>query len=200
MSDRILVVVGHPLAGSLSHELAEHYVQAARAAGAQARVRDLCENQPTSPSDRASLRSVRDDDRSWLEPLVAADLADLEWAQHVLIVFPQWWGLYPAVLKAWVDRTFVSGVTYRSLPGYRWEPLLTGRTARLIMTFDVPRWYNLLVYRDAAIAALRHATLGYCGVRTIGVSRFSPVKTSTAELRARWATQVAAFGSADARR
>lgn len=199
MSDRILVVVGHPLAGSLSHELAEHYAEAARAAGAQVRVRDLSEHQPGNPPDRASLRSVGED-RSWLDPLVAADLADLEWAQHVLIVFPQWWGLCPAVLKAWIDRTFVSGVTYRSLPGYRWERLLTGRTARLIMTFDVPRWYNLLVYRDAAIAALRHATLGYCGVRTVGVSRFSPVKTSTAELRARWAAQAAEFGAADARR
>jgi len=199
MSDRILVVVGHPLAGSLSHELGLRYAEAARAAGAEVRVRDLSERQPQNPPDRASLRSVRED-RSWLEPSVAADLADLEWAQHILIVFPQWWGLYPAVLKAWIDRTFVSGATYRSTAGYRWEPLLTGRTARLIMTCDVPRFYNRLVYRDAAITALRRATLGYCGIKTIGASRFTPVKTSTPELRAKWLATAEQFGTSDARR
>jgi len=200
MSTRILVVIGHPLAGSLSHELGQRYAEAARAAGAEVRVRDLSERQPANPPDRASLRSVREGDRSWLDADVAADLADLEWAQHVLIVFPQWWGLYPAVLKAWIDRSFVSGVTYRSTAGYRWEPLLTGRTARLIMTCDVPRFYNQLVYRDAAISALRRATLGYCGIKTIGVSRFTPVKTSTPQAREKWLAAAGRFGTADARR
>ena len=38
---RILVVVGHPIAGSLNHELARRYASAAEAAGGEVRVRDL---------------------------------------------------------------------------------------------------------------------------------------------------------------
>jgi len=68
MSDRILVVVGHPLAGSLSHELGLRYAEAARAAGAEVRVRDLSERQPQNPPDRASLRSVREDRSCWSHP------------------------------------------------------------------------------------------------------------------------------------
>lgn len=195
---RILVVVGHPITGSLNHELARRYIAAAESAGGEVRVRDLAED-PISAPDNKDLLRARAGDYGHLEASVAEDIADLHWAEHVVIFFPQWWGTYPAVLTAWIDRTFLAGDAFRYGEGVRWTKLLTGRTARLVMTHDTPGFYNLLVYRDAAVVALRSATLGYCGVRTVGVHRFSPVKGSTEQARQRWLATVAAVGERDGR-
>jgi len=158
----------------------------------------LATDQPPYPSAREQLRAPGGE-MAHLPVGVAEDIADLQWAEHVVIFFPQWWGTYPAVMKNWIDRTFLSGVAFNYGSGTSWEKLLTGRTARLVMTHDSPGFYNLLAYHDAAIAALRTATLGYSGIKTIGVARFSPVKASTPEVRAKWLAAVAGMGTADGR-
>jgi NAD(P)H dehydrogenase (quinone) len=196
---RILVIIGHPIADSLSHELAHRYAVAAEAAGGEVRVRDLAVDPAGSATTRDQLRA-RPDSYAHLEPSVAEDIADLHWAEHLVIVFPQWWGTYPAVLKNWIDRTFLAGDAFRyGTSAAHWDKLLTGRTARIITTHDSPGFYNLLVYRDAAVVALRTATLAYCGIKTVGVTHFSPVRTSTDQTRQKWLVTAGALGTQDGR-
>lgn len=195
---RILVIIGQPFTSSLNHELAHSYVRAAEVAGGEVRVRDLAEDSPSLPAKRDQLRAPNGD-LAHLEIGVTEDIEDLRWAEHVVVFFPQWWGTYPAVLKNWIDRTFLSGVAFNYGSGSRWEKLLSGRTARLVMTHDSPGFYNLLAYRDAGITALRTATLGYSGIKTVGVTRFSPVKGSTPEIRAKWLAAVTKLGKGDGR-
>jgi putative NADPH-quinone reductase len=196
---RILVVIGHPILNSFNHELARAYAAAAEAAGGEVRIRDLAEDFGASPTSREQLRA-RPDAYGHLEPSVAEDIADLHWAEHVVIFFPQWWGTYPAVLTNWIDRTFLAGDAFRyGSTAATWDKLLTGRTARIVTTHDTPGFYNLLVYRDAAVVALRTATLGYCGIKTIGVTHFSPVRTSTPQTREKWLANIASLGTQDGR-
>ena len=134
-----------------------------------------------------------------LDPDVAGYVADVEWADHLVFFHPQWWGTYPAALKAFIDRVFLSGFAFR----YRdrsalSERLLAGRTARIVMTMDSPGFWNRLVYRRASEASLKNATLSYCGVKTIGVSRFSAVRFAEEPARDKWLADVARFGARDA--
>ncbi|TQL01496.1 NAD(P)H-dependent oxidoreductase [Cellulomonas sp. SLBN-39] len=196
---RVLVVVGHPLAGSLVHALAAAYVEGA--SDAQVRVVDLAVDPvPAHPASIDELRAARDGSTAHLGADVVRYVADLRWADHVVLLFPQWWGTYPAVLKAWVDRTFLSGSAFRYGPGRRWERLLRGRTARIVMTMDSPRWWNRLRYRNAAETSLRHAVLAYCGVRVTGVTRFAEVRHQDAATREAWLRTAARLGAQDARR
>ncbi|MGN8551470.1 UNVERIFIED_CONTAM: NAD(P)H-dependent oxidoreductase [Microbacterium sp. SLM126] len=197
---RILIVVGTPLAGSLTHSLADSYASAARAGGADVRIVDLAHDAvPEHPSVRAQLRAPRTDDDVALSPDVAAYVADVEWADHVAIFFPQWWGSYPAALKTWIDRVFVSGFAFRYRPtGRLWDKLLTGRTARIVMTMDSPVVWNAWTYRDAPIRSLRNATLAYCGIRVRGVTRLSEVRHRTDADRERWIGGMASLGATDA--
>ena len=133
------------------------------------------------------------------EPPVAGYIADVEWADHLVFFHPQWWGTYPAALKAFIDRVFLSGFAFR----YRErsalsERLLAGRTARIVMTMDSPGLWNRLAYRRASEASLKNATLSYCGVKTIGVSRFSGVRFAEEPARDKWLADVARFGVRDA--
>ena len=70
---RILVVIGHPIAGSLSHALARSYADAAREGGADVRVVDLAHDPvPGHPSARAELRYPRSGAETPLPAAVSA--------------------------------------------------------------------------------------------------------------------------------
>ncbi|MDZ8170952.1 NAD(P)H-dependent oxidoreductase [Microbacterium xanthum] len=196
---RILVVVGTPLADSLNHALARAYVDAARDTGAEVRVTDLAAAPiPAFPRARDELRAPRTAGDAPLDPAAAASIDDVVWADHLVFFFPQWWGGAPAVLKAWIDRVFLSGSAFRYREtGRLWDKLLTGRTARIIMTMDSPGWWNALTYRDAAIRQLRSATLRYCGVAVRGVTRLSEVRHRRPADRDRWVDAMASFARTD---
>jgi putative NADPH-quinone reductase len=198
MNPRILVVIGTPIAGSLNHALADAYVAGARDAGADVRVVDLANDTiPAHPTSREQLRLPVGD--ATLDPEVASYVDDVRWADHIVFFHPQWWGTYPAALKAFIDRVFLAGFAYRYRPKTALsERLLAGRTARIVMTMDTPRWWNRLMYRNAAETSLKSAILAYCGVKTVGTTRFSPVRFSEAELRGRWMAEAAKLGRRDA--
>ncbi|MCC4249783.1 MULTISPECIES: NAD(P)H-dependent oxidoreductase [Microbacterium] len=197
---RILIVIGTPLPDSLVHALAASYAEGASSRGAEIRTIDLARDPiPAHPTLRAALRAPRDETDLPLEPEVARYLDDLLWADHLVIVHPQWWGTYPAALKAFIDRVFLSGAAFRAHPeGRGWDRLLTGRTARIIMTMDSPRWWNRLRYRNAAETSLTRAVLGYCGIRTTGVTRLPEVRLSTEQTRHEWLADVRRAGVSDA--
>ncbi|WP_299087480.1 NAD(P)H-dependent oxidoreductase [uncultured Microbacterium sp.] len=197
----ILVVIGSPIADSFTHALASAYVDAARTGGAEVRVVDLSRDTvPQHPAIRGELRMPRTSEDVPLPDDVAASVAGVAWADHLVFFFPQWWGAYPAAMKAYIDRVFLSGFAFRYRErGSLWDKLLTGRTARIVMTMDSPRAWNAWMYRDAAIRTLRTATLEYCGVRVRGVTRLAAVRHSSATTRERWLRRMAAFGAKDAR-
>lgn len=47
-----------------------------------------------------------------LSPDIEAELAKLLWCDLLLMNFPIFWFSTPAILKGWIDRVLVSGVTY----------------------------------------------------------------------------------------
>lgn len=206
---RTLVVIGHPIPGSFNHALADRYVAGLRsgAPGAPAsdddahevRIADLAATPfPHDPATKTDVRAPGGD-TSHLDDRIAGWVDDLRWADHVVIFFPQWWGTYPAVLKAFLDRVMLSGVAFRYGRGHVSERLLSGTSARVFMTMDSPALWNTLVYRNAAETSLRRATLAFCGVKTIGLTRFAKVRFSTPAKRAAWLDAVERLGAKDAR-
>jgi NAD(P)H dehydrogenase (quinone) len=200
MNPRILVVIGTPLSGSLTHALAASYVEAARDADADIRVVDLAHDPiPAHPTHRDELRMPRTADDRPLDPVAAAYIDDVRWADHLVFFYPQWWGTYPGALKSFIDRVFLAGFAFRyRATGRFWDRLLIGRTARIVMTMDSPRAWNRLKYRNASETSLKVATLGYCGIKTVGTTRFAEVRHRDQETRERWVAETARLGRADA--
>lgn len=46
------------------------------------------------------------------DPSVASHVADLQWCQRLVLVYPTWWSGQPAMLKGWIDRVFVRGAAW----------------------------------------------------------------------------------------
>ncbi|MGV8880718.1 MAG: NAD(P)H-dependent oxidoreductase [Rhodoglobus sp.] len=198
MTPRVLVIVGTPLSGSLARATADAYISGL-GERADVRVIDLAQDSiPSHPRSKAVLRAA--DGVSHLEADVQGYIADVDWAQHVVIAYPQWWGTQPAALKAFIDRVFIARHSFAYDEGLLPKRLLTGRTARVFMTMDSPRFWNRLVYRNASETSITKAVLEFCGIKVRGIHRFGPVRTSKPAGRATWLESARKAGEKDAGR
>jgi len=50
---------------------------------------------------------------SELEPDLVQMQQDILWANHLVFVYPNWWATFPALLKGFIDRVFVSGFAFK---------------------------------------------------------------------------------------
>jgi NAD(P)H dehydrogenase (quinone) len=64
---------------------------------------------------------------------VAADIERLDAADLVILQYPMWWHLPPAMLKGWIDRVFVYGAVYASAKRFEAGRFI-GRRAILSVT------------------------------------------------------------------
>jgi putative NADPH-quinone reductase/1,4-dihydroxy-2-naphthoate octaprenyltransferase len=188
---KVLVVLGHPRPGSLCAALADAYVAGAESAGAEVRRVSLAELafEPNvlvpSPRDQA------------LEPGIADAVRLVAWAEHLVFVFPTWWGTMPACLKGFLDRVLMPGFAFADRDDEEgWDKLLVGKTAHLLTTMDTPPWVYRWIYRAPGLNAISRATLGFCGVGPVRGTIFGPVKPATAARRAEWIEQARRHGLA----
>lgn len=53
-----------------------------------------------------------------------ADLLDaqekIKWANHIVWIYPVWWGSYPAILKGFIDRVFLPGFAFQKRDNSQW--------------------------------------------------------------------------------
>lgn len=195
MSSRILVILGHPDPKSFCGALAETYAQGAREAGAEAEILRLSD----LVFDAVLHQGYRKIQA--LEPDLQRAQERITWAQHLVFVYPTWWGGPPALLKGFLDRAFLPGFAFSySKKGPFWDRLLTGRSGRLLVTADSPAVYDWLVNAMPAVRLMRKAVLAFCGVKPVAVNRFATVKNANEALRQRWLAKANALGAKDALR
>ncbi len=186
----ILVIQGHPAPSSLTGAIAQTWADAAQQRGHTVRMLQL---------SQLAFDPVLHGSNPHQQPL-EADLQraqqELRWAQHLVWAFPVWWGGTPALLKGFLDRTFVSGFAYRFESGSSLPiPLLRGRTAELLVPLDTPQWYYRWFQRMPALHQMRKTTLAFCGIRTQRTTLFGPVIHSTPEQRQDWLRRAARLGA-----
>lgn len=177
---RCLLILAHPRRDSLCGALFEAYAGGALQAGAECRELILSEMH-FDPDVHATSPELQP-----LEPDLMRAQRDIAWAEHLVFIYPTWWGTFPALLKGFLDRTMTPGFAFHHVSNGNWDKLLAGRTADLITTMDTPPLVYRLVYRAPGNQALARATLGYCGLHTARIETFGPVITSSAAQRSQW--------------
>lgn len=191
---KILIINGHPDPQSYCKALSESYAEGVRKSDGTVEMIDLSEIE-FNPNLRYGYRQ-----RTELEPDLLKAQELIRWADHLVFVYPTWWGTMPAVLKGFIDRIFLPGFAMR----YRdnsplWDKLLKGKSAHLIVTSDTPRLYNTLVYRQAGHRIMKSNILQFSGVSPIRVTDISPVRKSTDAFRQKWLDKVNEMGMKQAR-
>lgn len=189
MSKRILVILGHSVGNSLCGAIADAYTKGAQASGHKVQLISL-----------ASLKfdPILHNGYNTIQPL-EPDLIDAQeamlWAEHLVFVYPIWWGSIPAILKGFFDRILLPGFAFKFRPGALMaDGLLAKRTAHLIATMDTPPWYYRLVYRMPGHNQMKRTILEFCGVKPVAITSFGPVKNSSKATREKWLSRSYTLG------
>lgn len=189
MAKKIVIIQGHPSIASYNYAIGEAYKRGALEVGAE--VREIAMSKMHfDPNLRHGYQKRLD-----LEPDLENAWETIRWADHLVVVYPTWWGTLPAKLKGFFDRLFLPGMAFR----YRensplWDRLLKGRSARIITTMDTPRWFFWLVYRNAGYHLLKRSILNFCGIRPVKIMRIGPIRNSSEDFRARQLRKVESLG------
>lgn len=168
---KITLLIGHPNPDSFCHTLGQTYIDGLKHSNHEYRYIDL--SQLTfDPILHKGYNEIQP-----LEPDLIQAQKDIEWCNHFVVVHPMWWGSMPAVLKGFVDRTFLPGWAFKYHENDPfWDRLLSGRSARLIITSDAPALFNQFVYWNAPITVPKKMFLKFCGFKPVRITAIGAVK------------------------
>lgn len=132
---RHLVVCAHPSPAGFGHAVLDTYVRTVHDHGQQATVRDLYalgfdpvlrfEEQPRGGQWTPS-------------PDVATELAFVTDADIVVLIYPIWYGLPPAILKGYVERVLGANYSWRQLHDREGQAALAGKPLLSFSTSGLP--------------------------------------------------------------
>tara|TARA_R110002049_G_scaffold13089_6_gene57444 strand:- start:4217 stop:4795 length:579 start_codon:yes stop_codon:yes gene_type:complete len=187
---QVLIINGHPDKESFNYALSKAYLKGATNTNSilsQINISDL----DFSPNLKFGYRK-----RIELEPDLISAIDKIKKADHIVWVFPMWWYSYPALMKGFIDRTFLPGITFDVVKGNPFpKKLLKGKSARLIITADTPKWYNFFVMKRPAINQFKKGTLQFCGINSVKVTYISSIKDSNLAFREKWLKKVFILGN-----
>ncbi len=150
------LVTAHPLTDSLSHRFAGHLHTDLRTRGHRVDLLDLYA-EGFAPALTAPERA-----RYYTQPF--ADDTGLQDLDGLILVFPTWWFGLPAILKGWIDRSFLPGVAFEHTPdGGALKPALPRLRAVLaVTTMGAPGFYDHLIARRPVFHALKYGLVKPC--------------------------------------
>ena len=130
-----LIILANPKPSSFNHALANVARDTLADLGYDVTFHDLCaEDFPAGlPASEIPRGAV-------LDPRIETHVRDLENAEMIVVVHPNWWGKPPGVMAGWIDRVFRPDRAYRFLEGDGGEGvpdgLLKAKAAVVLNTSD----------------------------------------------------------------
>lgn len=191
MEKNILLILGHPSENSFCNALLDAYKKGVESAGTSCKTIYISRLK----FDVNLADGYKTDEAMQLEQdlVVAQEL--IQWADHIVLAYPNWWGFMPAVTKGFIDRIFLPGFAFRHHSGKIFpEKLLKGKSMRLLITMDTPKWWFYLVYRASQYQILKDIVFGYVGFDPIRFSTFGFMRKSTEKQRNKWLQKVEQLG------
>ena len=174
----ITLILAHPNPESLNHALARSIFAALRESGHDVVLHDLYDERfdPCLTAGEIATHASGD-------ALVERHVAELQGADGLVLVHPNWFDGPPAILKGWVERVVREGSAFRRTPEGGFEGLLDVRAALLVTTANAP--YDATA-GDALDGFWKRFVLPTCGVPTIERLHLAPVVASSLEQRRAW--------------
>lgn len=189
---KILVIFGHPSKKSFGRSLTQEYVKGAKEAGHKIAILDLVDLKMEPFLKNTYKEEVA------LRGALLKSQKQIKWADHLVFFFPIWWATPPALLKTFLEIILQRKFAYkyrRPLLGFipRWDKLLTGRTARVIMTLGAPPLYYRWILGNPAYKMMK-ANLNFCGIRPVKADYFGPVEISSEKTKKSWLNKTYQIG------
>jgi NAD(P)H dehydrogenase (quinone) len=190
MQKKILILLGHSDKDTFTGAMADHYQAGAQDAGHEV-IRVNIGEINFDPILHKGYKEIQQ-----LEPDLLQLQESFRWADHIVIVYPNWWCTMPAILKGLFDRIWIPGFAFNfDKQTKKLIQRLKGKTGRVIIIAGshspFKTWWMFGDYTNE----IQHGILGFAGIET-AVSAFGPCERITDEHRVKWLKQVEKLGKA----
>jgi len=129
-----------------------------------------------------------------VDPAVVAYGNRLSKADHLVMIFPVWWELMPAMMKGFIDKVIFPGVAYDNDNTGRFPRMRKKFTSikgiTLITTMNTPRLFYRLIFGNAVKKAVFTGTFWKIGYKNRRWINLNMVKFVKQEKREQWLVQV----------
>jgi NAD(P)H dehydrogenase (quinone) len=189
---KISLILAHPNPVSFNHAIAHVAADTLRANGHSVGFHDLYAERfdPVMTVDELA-RDAR------LPAPIEQHCREVEQADGIVVVHPNWWSQPPAMLRGWTDRVLRAGRAYNFVPdgqgGAKPVGLLKARVGLVFNTANTPQEQEVALYGDPLETLWRKVVFGLCGVAEVHRLNFTPVIVSSPEQRRRWLADVSAL-------
>jgi NAD(P)H dehydrogenase (quinone) len=186
---KVFILVGNPHLAGFTAELADAYEGAAREASHEVRRMNIGEL-VFDPILHKGYSAVQP-----LEPDLVAVQENIRWADHFVVLYPNWWISMPALLKGMFDRMWLPGFAFNfDKETHAVRELLSGKTARVIVIDGSHSpFMTRLMYGDYTNEISR-GILGFAGMN-VQVTTMGPCEHTDRSHHDAWVAQVCELGT-----
>ncbi|QNM85533.1 NAD(P)H-dependent oxidoreductase [Polaribacter pectinis] len=186
---KILIINGHPDKESFCYGIHNSYKKGVLKSNAELKeitIRDLDFNLNLEFGYRK---------RTELEPDLLEAQEKIKWANHIVWIYPVWWGSYPAILKGFIDRVFLPGFAFQKRENsVWWDKHLTGKSARVISTLDQPAWYYKWINKHPSHTSIKKLTCDFVGIKPVKFTTIGSLRNSKESYREKWLNKIEKMG------
>ncbi|MEP7153092.1 MAG: NAD(P)H-dependent oxidoreductase [Nitrospira sp.] len=191
MGKRIVIIQGHPDSqrGHFCHALADEYAKGCEDGGHEVRRIDVAQ------LEFPLLRTKEEFEKGAPPASIVQAQSAVEWANHLVILYPLWLGSMPALLKAFFEQVFRPGFAFEyGQAGRLPKKRLIGKSARIVVTMGMPAFVYRWVFLAHSLKSLQRNILGFCGIRPTRVTLIGRVEGMNEEQRMRWLDEMRGLG------
>ena len=187
---KISVILAHPYEQSFNAAIAAAVVKTLDECGHTVLFHDLCREHfdPVIPKEELVGDQTND-------PLVRLHQEEIQAADGIVIIHPNWWGQPPAVLKGWVDRVLRENVAYAFPAGDSGGGLpiglLRAKKGLVFNTSNTSAARENDVFGDPLQRLWQDCIFGFCSVIEFDRVMFRIVADSSADERDAWLREAA---------
>lgn len=168
---KVYILLAHPDKNSFNGQLANAYEKSLLEKGHQVRRQNLGDMH-FDPILWKGYSAIQE-----LEPDLEQAQDNILWCNKWVIIYPIWWGSVPALFKGYLDRVLLPGFAFKyHRENPFWDKYLTKKSAHIITTCDAPGIYIWWQYCNSDIKAIKRATLEFCGIKPVKVTRITRLK------------------------
>lgn len=189
---KIAIIDGHPdrREDIFCHALAGAYTTAALSAGHRVRRITLAHVEVPLLTGK----------KEWEHGELPSSLREaqeaIDWADHLLIIYPLWLGTMPALLKAFFEQVLRPGFAISAGARGLNSGLLGGKSARVVVTMATPVIFYRLYFLAHGVSALKRNILQFVGIKPVVTTLIGGIETMDVQSRQRWMRRIERLGKA----
>lgn len=189
---KTLIVYNHPYEGSFCNAILKAVQRGLKKGGHTCKVINLDKDNFDPVMRAKDLKAFAELGRGNesalmnLDPTVYRFKKKLEWAEHIVMIFPIWWMSMPAMMKGFVDKVIFPGVAYDMDDGRLVSRLASLKQVTVISTMNTPSDIYRDVFGNSLEGSLIKGTFNQIGIHDAEWISFNMVKQVGAEVREQW--------------